>query len=151
MNVYIWHAWHNRGLCVLTPKEYEARIAEVLREKPGDELDLRLHYLGMAWTLPPKARAEWAEWDKARAEWDKARAEWDKAWAEREKARAEWEKAMAEWDKARAEWDKARAEREKALAEWDRKWHAKLCHPSCKWTPENSDIFAAGKGLEVLL
>ena len=102
----ILHAWHNRGICVLTPEEFEARIAEVLRDKPKDELDLRLHYLGMAVNIPPKAQPE--------------------------------------WDKAQAELDKARAE-------WDTKWHKKLCHPNCAWTPQNIDIFARGKSLARLL
>src|SRR3972149_1542663 len=108
--LFVFHAWHNRGICVLTPGEFEARIAEVLRDKPKDELDLRLHYLGMAVNIPPKAQAEWdkagAELDKAWAKWGKARAERDKAGAERDKAGAKWDKARAELDKARAKWDK---------------------------------------------
>ena len=131
--VYIFHPWHNLGLYRMTLAEYAERIEEVKRDKPLDEQDLRLHYLGMAFILP----------DQAQAEWDKAWAEWDKAWAE-------WVKAQAEWDKARAEWDKARAELVKAQAELDKAWHKKLCHPNCGWTPENKDIFAGGKSLAVL-
>ena len=95
----IFHAWHNLGICVLTPEDLGWRIIHVLWDKPEDELDLRLHYLGMAVNIP----------DKARGKWDKAR------------------------------------------GEWDIKWHKKLCHPNCAWTPENRDIFARGKSLARLL
>lgn len=151
-DIYLFHAWHNQGLCILTPEEFESRIAEIRRDKPADELDLRLHYL-MA-HISPTSRAQ-AELDKAQAEVAKARAEVDEAQAEWEKsaelAQAEWEKSWAKWEKSWAKWAKARAKLDKTLAEWNKKWHKKLCHPKCAWTPENCNIFAKGKSLERLL
>ena len=88
----------------------------------------------MAVNIPQDALAEL---DGARAEWYKVRATWNKAWAE-------WDTALAERDRAWAEWDKA-------LAEWNAKWHKKLCHPNCAWTPQEPNIFAKGKSLARLL
>ena len=141
-DLLIFHAWHNQGICTLTPEEFEFRIAEILQDKPADELDMRLHYLSMAVNIPPKERAEWYQaWDK-----------WEKAWDKWEKAQAEKDMAWDKWEKAVNEWVKARAEKDKAW--WDSKWHEwhkKLCHPNCAWTPENRDIFAKGKSLARLL
>ena len=93
------HAWHNQGMCLLSPEKFHARIEEVLQDKPEDELDLRLHYLGAAVDVPPKAQVEL----------------------------------------------------DRAQVEWDTKWHKKLCHPNCAWTPENQNVFAKGKSLARLL
>lgn len=83
-NICLFHAWHNMGLNVLSPVEFMDRLAKVSREKPGDERDLRLHYLMVH--LPPEheAFAEWqkalAKLDETRIDLDKTRIEWEKKW-----------------------------------------------------------------------
>ena len=144
--VYIFHPWHNLGLYRMTLAEYAERIEEVKRDKPLDEQDLRLHYLGMAFILPDQAQAEWdkawAEWDKARAELVKAQAEWDKARAELDKARVAWHKAQAKWHKTLAELDKLWAE-----CVDERAMHQALCWP---WCP-GEHIFSKGYDLAALV
>jgi hypothetical protein len=121
--VYLLHG-HHEGL-ITFGRGYDERREEILSEKPQAEHELRLVRMRVL-TVD-----EMAELPPRRAESVRLGAEGIRLWAESDRLRAERVRLWAERDRLWAESD--RLERDALIA-----WHAKVCVPACKATPENN-------------
>jgi len=148
---------HHQILCEPLTKPFEVRQEYIRREKPADEVELRLRlFKPVVGPLPERLAKAGDNYDKARANYDKAckvGADYDKARADYVTARADYVTVRADYvtvranyDKARANYDKARADYVTARADCDAEieaLHAREC-PNCPW--DGKTIFPEAGG-----
>ena len=102
------------------------RVDYIRREKPENELSIRLHNMIYLGGCPVFKGRAWADYLNTWAAWDKAEAAWDKAWADWIKAEAAWIKAGADYLKAGADWGKAHPNADAKILAYIRK-HIQDC------------------------
>jgi hypothetical protein len=147
---WVWHC-HHEILCEPLTEPIEARIAYIRREKPKEEVALRLRLLKpLRGPLPVALVQARAAYDQARAAYHQAWAASETAWAASEtawaasaQARAAYHQAWAASAQARAASETARAAAAQARAASEtelRALHAEEC-PDCPWTRHPGSIF----------
>ena len=133
INLY-WHVHHDE-LCEWS-RNIEERIEYIQRNKPADEIPIRLRWLTpVLGPLPPAVQTQWAALRTAQAAYDTVQAALDTAQAALDTACANYKTARANYDTAWANYKTTRANYDTAWATIHpllKALHAQE-HPGCPW------------------